>query len=350
MAVLVTGGTGFTGSHLVRRLIENGQQVRVLDNQPGLFHDHLKELGAEITIASVTDKDAVFRVTDGCEIVHHTAAAFRKLNVPDQHYWDVNVGGTRNVCEACEKFGVRRLVYCSTQGVHGDIKTKQGSEESPIAPADYYQETKYNGEEVVQEFVKKGLDACIIRPTAIYGPGDPGRFLILFKLVQKGTFLMFGDGKTHYHPVHIENLVDAFELAAEKEGVTGEAFVIGDDRSFELNELVHAVAEAMGKTVKVRYLPFKPLRAAAVVCEAVCKPLKITPPLFPRRVDWFKQNRSFDIGKARRLLGYEPRVDLKTGLKQTGDWYRECVYLGGTPAAQLRLPPTIARETAGSVV
>ena len=352
MPTLVTGGTGFTGSHLVRRLIENGEQVRVLDNQPGLFHDHLKELGADITIASVTDKDAVMRVTDGCEVVHHTAAAFRKLNVPDQHYWDVNVEGTRHVCEACVKFGVRRLVYCSTQGVHGDIKTKVGSEKSPIAPADYYQETKYNGEEVVQEFIKNhGLDANIIRPTAIYGPGDPGRFLILFRLVKKGTFLMFGDGKTHYHPVHIENLVDAFELAAVREGITGEAFLIGDDRSFELNELVHAVAEAMDATVKVRYLPFKPLRAAAVVCEAVCKPCGITPPLFPRRVDWFKQNRSFDISKARGLLGYEPRVDLKTGLKQTGDWYRECGYLGGTPAAQLRLPRAIPkREQVGTAV
>ena len=352
MITLVTGGTGFTGSHLVRRLIENGQRVRVLDNQPGLFHDHLKELGAEITIASVTDRDAVFRVTEGCEVVHHVAAAFRKLNVPNQHYWDVNVEGTRNVCDACLTFGVRRLVYCSTVGVHGNITTKQGNENSPIAPADYYQQTKYDGERLVLDLVReKRLPATVIRPAAIYGPGDPGRFLILFRLVSKGTFLMFGDGKTHYHPLHIENLVDAFELAAEKDGIIGESFIIADERSAELNELVHAVAEALDQSVKVRYLPFTPLRTAAVVCEAVCKPLRITPPLFPRRVDWFKQNRSFDISKARRLLGYEPRVDLKTGLKQTGDWYRECGYLGGTPGSQLRLPRAIPRhQTAGAGV
>jgi len=341
MPTLVTGGTGFTGSHLVRRLIERGETVRILDNQRGLFHDELQKLGAEITIASITDKEAVDNAVRGCDVVHHTAAAFRKLNVPDQHYWDVNVEGTRNVCDACVRFGVRRLVYCSTQGVHGDVKTDTGSEESPIAPADYYQETKYEGEKVIQEFVAKGLDANIIRPTAIYGPGDPGRFLILFKLVQRGTFHMFGNGTTHYHPVHIENLVDALELAAHKQGITGEAFIIGDERSYELNELVHKVAGAMGTTVKVRYWPFTPLRLAAVVCEAMCKPVKISPPLFPRRVDWFRQHRSFDISKARRLLGYEPRVDLDAGLKQTGDWYRQFGYLQGAPAKTPALPPAI---------
>lgn len=342
MPTLVTGGTGFTGSHLVRRLLDRGEEVRVLDNQPGLFHDHLVSLGAKITIGSVTDEDAVREAVRGCEVVHHVAAAFRKLNVPDQHYWDVNVEGTRIVCRAALEAGVKRFVYCSTQGVHGDVKTETGSEASPIAPADYYQETKYEGEKVVQEFVGKGLDATIIRPTAIYGPGDPGRFLILFKLVQRGTFHMFGDGKTHYHPVHIENLVDAFELATHRPGVTGEAFIIGDDHSLELTELVRMVADAIDVRVKVRHWPFTPLRVAAVVCEGVCRPLRISPPLFPRRVDWFKQHRSFDISKARQQLGYEPRVELAHGLRQTGEWYRENGYLMGLPKSQPQLPPAIA--------
>ena len=341
MTTLVTGGTGFTGSHLVRRLLERGQHVRVLDNQPGLFHDDLKAMGAEIMIASVTDAKAVDQAVEGCEVVQHTAAAFRKLNVPAQHYWDVNVEGTRNVADACLRYGVRRLVYCSTQGVHGHVADEIGNEQSPIAPADYYQETKYEGEKVVQGYVQKGLDANIIRPTAIYGPGDPGRFLILFKLVQRGTFHMFGPGTSHYHPVHIENLVDSFELAAEKEGITGEAFIIGDDHSYELNALVREVARAMDRDVTIKHWPFAPLRAASVVCEAMCKPIRVTPPLFPRRVDWFKQHRSFDISKAREVLGYEPRVDLPTGLKQTGEWYRQYGYLDGHPQRDVHLPPSL---------
>ncbi|MEM8757569.1 MAG: NAD-dependent epimerase/dehydratase family protein [Planctomycetota bacterium] len=343
MNVLVTGGTGFTGSHLVRRLLGAGHSVVVLDSQPGLFCDELMHLGAKIRIGSVTDRRAVEDAARGCEVVHHAAAAFRKLNVPDSHYRDVNVEGTRIVCDACAALGVRKLVYCSTQGVHGHISTGTGDENSPIAPADYYQQTKYDGEEVVMRFVHDGLDATIVRPTAIYGPGDPGRFLMLYKLCATGTFHMFGDGQTHYHPVHIENLCDAFQLAASTRGVTGEAFIAADHHSVSLNELVLAVAEAMGIGVKIRHWPFPPLRSAAVVCEAVCKPLRITPPLFPRRVDWFRQHRSFSIDKARSALGYEPTVDLAAGLKQTGDWYRQYGYLSGRPAATVRLPePLIA--------
>lgn len=339
--VLVTGGTGFTGSHLVRRLLSRGYSVRVLDNQPGLFHDDLKAQDAEITIASVTDEEAVRRCVEGCEVVHHLAAAFRKLNVPQSHYNDVNEHGTRLICQACTDFGVRKLVYCSTCGVHGNVQGKSATEDSPIAPADYYQQTKYDGEVVVQEFVRNGLDSTIIRPTAIYGPGDPGRFVMLFRLCKSGTFNMFGDGKVHYHPVHIENLVDSFELAATRPGVTGEAFLAADDRSYALADLVRAVGRAMDLDVKIRHLPFTPLRAAAVVCEAVCKPIGVSPPLFPRRVDWFRQNRSFDIGKARRMLGYEPRVDLATGLRQTAEWYERWGYLKGSPAAKVELPPPL---------
>lgn len=338
MTVLVTGGTGFTGSHLVRRLLERGETVRVLDNQPGLFHDALKDMGAQITIASVTEEDAVRRCVEGCEVVHHLAAAFRKLNVPQSYYTDVNEHGTRIVCQACVDFGVRKLVYCSTCGVHGNVQGASATEDAPITPADYYQRTKYDGEVVVQQFVQNGLDATIIRPTAIYGPGDPGRFVMLFKLCKGGSFMMFGDGKVHYHPVHIENLVDSFELAAAVPGVTGEAFLAADERSYSLTDLVREVGRAMDLDVKIRHLPFAPLRAAAVVCEAMCKPLGITPPIFPRRVDWFRQNRSFDISKARRMLGYEPRVDLPAGLKQTGEWYTRWGYLAGSPQARVALP------------
>ncbi len=338
MNSLVTGGTGFTGSHLVRRLLGRGGRVRVLDNQPGLFHDELRDLGAEITIASVTDEDAVRRCTEGCETVYHLAAAFRKLNVPQSYYSEVNEHGTQIVCRACVDFGVRKLVYCSTCGVHGNVQGTSATETAPIAPADYYQRTKHDGEVVVQEFVRDGLDATIIRPTAIYGPGDPGRFVMLFRLCRRGTFTMFGDGAVHYHPVHIENLVDAFELAATRPGVTGEAFLAADARSYALTDLVREVGRAMDIDMKIRHLPFAPLRAAAVACEAVCKPLGITPPIFPRRVDWFRQNRSFDIGKARRLLGYEPRVDLPTGLRQTAEWYTKWGYLGGSPGGQVALP------------
>lgn len=327
MKVLVTGGTGFTGSHLVRRLLSRGHEVRVLDHEPGLFHDELAGLGAQLTLGSVTDRALVDRLMAGCERVFHLAAAFRKVNLPKRVYREVNVEGTRAVAEACLAHGVGRLIYCSTQGVHGDITAIPGDETSPIAPEDYYQQTKYDGELTVWEVARHGLQATILRPMAIYGPGDPGRFLLLFRAVRRGRFWMFGDGQTYYHPLYIDNLLDAFELAAVHPKAVGETYLIGDDRYVSLNELVRAAAESLGVTVRIMHLPFGPLWAAAVACEAVAMPFGLEPPLFRRRVDWFRQNRAFSIAKAQGELGYVPRVDLKEGLARTAAWYRAHGYL-----------------------
>jgi nucleoside-diphosphate-sugar epimerase len=327
MKILVTGGTGFTGSHLVRRLLSKGHQVRVLDFQGGLFHKELRERGAEIRLGSVTDAALVDEMVKGCEVVYHVAAAFRQLNVSREHYWEVNVTGTLNVAAAAHRHGARKLVYCSTCGIHGHITSLPGNEESPIAPEDYYQYTKYEGETVVQKYVDQGLDAVILRPAAIYGPGDAGRFLMLFRLAKRGRFLMFGNGNTYYHPVHIDNLIDAFELAASQEGIRGRAYLIADDRYWTLDELVEQVGQALGVRVRIRHLPFGPLWLSACACELVCKPLRITPPLFRRRVNWFRHDRAFSIDKARKELGYEPRVRLAEGLTEAARWYRSNNYL-----------------------
>ncbi len=328
MKILVTGGTGFTGSHLVRRLLDGGHQVRVLDNQEGLFHDELRELGAEMRLGSITDAGLVEECVEGCEVVHHLAAAFRQLDVSDEHYRAVNVEGTRRLAEAALAAGVRRFVYCSTQGVHGHIAEPPGDESSPIAPEDFYQQTKYEGEAALGPLIERGLSAVTLRPTAIYGPGDPARFLMLFRMAARGRFLMFGDGETFYHPVHIDNLVDAFELAAAAgEQAIGEAYLIGDAEYWSLNALVRHVAAAIDVEVRIVHLPFWPLWLASWGCEMVCKPLRVPPPLFRRRANWFRQDRAFRIDKARRDLGYEPRVGIREGLEETAAWYRENGYL-----------------------
>ncbi len=143
MNVLVTGGTGFTGSALVMRLLEMGHQVRSFDYQEGIRCEELRNAGAEIIIGSIEDRDIVEKSMKDMEFVFHIAAAFRELDVPDKHYFDVNVGGTRNIMEIAEKHGVKKVVYCSKQGVHGHIANPPGDENSPIKPEDYYQQTKY---------------------------------------------------------------------------------------------------------------------------------------------------------------------------------------------------------------
>ncbi|HEY4562173.1 MAG TPA: NAD-dependent epimerase/dehydratase family protein, partial [Thermoanaerobaculia bacterium] len=173
MRILVTGGTGFTGKALVRRLLDLGHEVVALDYKEGLKTRELREWGAEVVLGSVTDQDVVRRAMDGAEVVHHLAAAFREMNVPDSHYWRVNVQGTRNVLAAALDQGVRKFVYCSTCGVHGNIDHPPGGEDAPIRPADYYQRSKYEAEPLVREFHRRGLPSVILRPAAIYGPGDP---------------------------------------------------------------------------------------------------------------------------------------------------------------------------------
>jgi nucleoside-diphosphate-sugar epimerase len=326
MKVFVTGGTGFTGAALVKRLLEDGHEVSVLDKQPGIARDELAGLGADITLGSVTDRDLVARGVAGAEVVIHLAAAFREIGVPDSVYKDVNVHGTRVVAEEAVRAGARKLVYCSTQGVHGHVANPPGDETSAIAPADYYQQTKYEGELVLEDF-RGRIEYTIIRPTAIYGPGDPERFHMIFKRADKGRFLMFGDGETTYHPVYIDNLVDAFVAAMPAGAGAGESYIIGDEQYLTLNDLVARVGKALGKEVRIPHLPLAPLIAAGHVCERTFRPLGLNPPIFPRRVDWFRQMRAFRIDKARRDLGYAPKVGIDEGLRRTAEWYKANGYL-----------------------
>jgi nucleoside-diphosphate-sugar epimerase len=327
MRILVTGGTGFTGKALVRRLLDLGHEVVALDYKEGLKTRELREWGAEVVLGSVTDEAVVRQAMAGVEVVHHLAAAFREMNVPDRHYWEVNVQGTRNVLQAAFDQGVRKLVYCSTCGVHGNIDHPPGGEDAPIQPADYYQRTKYEAEPIVREFHQKGLPSVILRPAAIYGPGDPERFLMIFRRVARGIFPMFGDGRTFYHPLYIDNLVDAFVQAMQDGVGDGEAYLIADDQYLEIEALVKRVGRALDVEVKIPHYPVWPVVAAGHVVEKACRPFGITPPIFPRRVDWYRQNRAFKIDKARRDLGYQPKVGIDEGLRLTADWYRQEGYL-----------------------
>jgi nucleoside-diphosphate-sugar epimerase len=323
MRILVTGGTGFTGSALSRRLLDEGHSVIALDNQPGLFLDELRSMGAEIRIGSVTDRALVNELAKGCDRIYHLAAAFRLVNLSKRAYWDINVEGTRYLLDAAARHGVPRFVYCSTCGVHGNVEDAPAPEDAPIAPADYYQYTKWEGERVAKEFIDRGLWVSIVRPAAIYGPGDPERFAMLYRRVASGRFFFLGSGDAFYHPCYIDNLVDAFLLVAEKDEARGQTYLVADERYLPVRELVAEIAQALQVELKVMYLPFWPAYAVAAAVELAYKPFPVEPPIFRRRLDWFRQNRAFDISKARRELAYEPRVDLRTGLRRTAEWYAE---------------------------
>lgn len=327
MKVLVTGGTGFTGKALVLRLLAQGHEVVALDYKEGLKTADLRAAGAEVVIGSVTDPAALERAMAGVQVVQHLAAAFRELNVPDRHYWQVNVQGTRNVLEAAARHGVEKFIYCSTCGVHGNVDHPPANEDAPIRPADYYQRTKYEAEPVVAEFAARGLKTVILRPAAIYGPGDPERFFMIFKRVSRGVFPMFGSGRTLYHPLYIDNLVDALVLAMAPGCGDGGTYLIADRDYLGIEDLVRRVARALEVKVRIPHYPVAPLVVAGHVVEKACRPFGVAPPIFPRRVDWYRQNRAFDIRRACAELGYEPTVGIDEGLRRTAQWYRREGYL-----------------------
>lgn len=334
MRILVTGGTGFVGAHLVRRLLSRGHDVTTLDRSPGLFDDELRSLGAAMLVGSVTEAADVDAAMAGQEVVYHLASPFGDILEPDAAYWAIEVDGTRNVLEAAGRHSVRRVVHCSTQGVHGIIADPPGDEDSPIAPRDYYCYSKAEGEKVVQEFLARGQDIVIVRPTSVYGPGDIRGWLKLYRMAAKGWFLMIGDGRTYNHPVYVENLVDLFELVAVVPQAKGRTYLAADEEPVTLAQLVRAVGSALGGSVRIVRFPWYGVALmGATTVEAVSRRLGLKPPVFRRRLSWFKTNRAFRIDRARRELGYAPRVGLQEGLRRTAAWYRAQGYLVPAMAA-----------------
>lgn len=323
MKSLVTGGAGFLGVHLAKRLVVGGHDVTVLAHSMRPEVGELEKLGVNVVFGDVTDRKLVDGLAGGCDVVYHLAAAFRKVNLSDKVYWDVNVEGTRNMLEASLKHGVKRFIHCSTCGVHGNVRNPPANEDTPIAPEDHYQHTKAVGEETARGYNQKGLPVVVIRPGAIYGPGDRGRFLMLFRKISSGKFIIAGDGKTTYHPVYIDNLVDGFMLAAEKKNAAGQTYIIADEKYYTLNDLVGEIASVMGVGVRIVHVPFWPVYFVGFVCEVLYKPFSAEPPIFRRRVEFFRMNRAFDISKAKKELGYEPKVGLREGVGRTVAWCRE---------------------------
>jgi nucleoside-diphosphate-sugar epimerase len=320
--MLVTGGNGFTGSNLCRKLINHGHNVKALV-RPNSNMDALNGLDVELVKADLSKDSLPLEALKGVDVVYHIAAAFRKEGVPRKYFHDVNVMGTKRVLEAALKADVQRFVHCSTIGVLGNIKNPPASEKTPYNPGDIYQQTKMEGEKLALEFfANHKFPGVVVRPGSIYGPGDM-RFLKLFKSINRGVFVIIGSGKTNFHMVYIDDLTDGIILASEIGEALGEVFILTGNEPVKINDLVGCIAEVLDRPAPQRRIPVAPVMLAAKVIQSVCRPFGIEPPLYPRRLDFFIKNREFDISKARNILGYQPKVDLRTGLKGTAEWYRE---------------------------
>jgi nucleoside-diphosphate-sugar epimerase len=337
--ILVTGASGFTGGKLARRLVAQGENVRALVRErskaPSLAAD-----GIDVRVGQLTSLHDVVAAARGCDQIHHIAAVFRTAGHPDSYYREVNVGGTENVLEAARRLGCERVVHCSTGGVHGHIADPPASETYPFAPGDVYQRTKLEAEVAVAAAARRGQRVVIVRPGPIYGEGDL-RFLKLYRAVARGVFVMIGPGTPKLHMVHIDDLVDGIILCSTTEAAIGETFILAGPQAPTLNEIVRDIAQSVGVPPPRWRIPVWPVQAAGLLCESICVPLRIDPPLHRRRVSFFTHHREFDCGKAARLLGYAPRVTPAEGIARTAEWYRAAGHLG-RPASAAQRPGAIA--------
>jgi dihydroflavonol-4-reductase len=323
MKALVTGATGFTGGHLARHLRRQGFDVAALVRPSSLNRtDALKREGVEIRVGDLTDAAAVRAACEGIDIVFHIAATYREAGQSDAAYTRINVDGTRNVLEGALAHRVKRVVHCSTGGVHGHIEHPPANENAPFAPGDVYQRTKLEAELLAARFGReRGLEVVVARPIGIYGPGDL-RFLKMFRGIARGRFPMLGPGKVFYHLTYIDDLCRGFELCGTVPGAAGRTYILAGPEYTTLQRLVELVAQELGVRPPWIRLPVWPVWVAGAICEAICVPLRIEPPLYRRRVDFYRKSRAFDTTRARKELGYNPVVDLKTGIHLTAQWYR----------------------------
>lgn len=321
--ILVTGGKGFLGGHLVTKLTETKEDVRIFAHAHPEEINHNEKNGNNVVWGDIRDKKAVEKAVDGVDAVIHLVSNFRKGGSDKKEAYSINVEGTENILNSSLKFGVKRLIHCSTIGVHGSVREIPANEETPFNPGDLYQETKLIAEKRVWEFYKKTkLPITVIRPISLIGPGDL-RMLKLFRTIKKGRFIMIGKGDKFFQPAYIDDVVSGFLLCLKNEKAIGEVFIVGGEEYVPLKELVQLIAKELNASVPKIKIPLAPVLLMAYICERICTPLGIEPPLHKRRVSFFQNNRAFSIEKAKKILGYKPQFSLKEGIQRTIQWYEE---------------------------
>ena len=317
--VAVTGVTSALGATLVRRLLAGGNPVRGLLRQPLAEWEGVD--GFTPVTGDLSNPGALARLVESATATVHIAAMFRNEGSAD-NFVEVNVRGTERLLDASQAAGVGRFVHCSTIGVHGSVADTPSDEDAPFDPRDNYQRTKLMGERLAHSRSGTGsMEVVVIRPASIYGVGDV-RMLKLFRMLRRGLFVQIGRGDAHFHPVFIDDLADGFVRALTTPGVDGETFILAGPEHLPLSRYIATAAATIGASPPRIRVPYKPVEWLARVSEIASERIGVEPVLHRRRLSFFKHNRAFSNDRARRLLGYEPRVGLEEGLSRMVAGYR----------------------------
>ncbi len=325
--ILITGAAGFIGGALFNRIAGYGLRPTATVLYPeelALF----RARDQEAVILDLTSDDPWDPILEEIDIVFHIAAMFQEIGSSRQAYEKANHHGALKLARTAARAGVERFVHCSTVGVYGNVKEVPATETSPFNPMDEYHETKLAGELAILEWGRSipmdGMVVVVNRPAMVYGPGDM-RLLKLFKAILSKKFLMIGSGETLAHLGYIEDQVESFLLCAvaPRENVHLQAFNIASGDPMTLSKFCQQIADIGGVPLSKHKVPIAPVWLAGLLCEIVCKPLGIKPPLCRRRVGFFTHNRAFEYSKAQKNLRYQPVWGSRAGIAETIRWYRE---------------------------
>jgi nucleoside-diphosphate-sugar epimerase len=322
--LLVTGGNGFVGRHVVSALQDRGDNVRVLA-LPGEDTSSLEERGIPVHRGDIRRPETLAGAMQAVDGVLHLAAMMDVWR-PIEQYHAVNVTGTENVCSAALAAGVRRFVHMSSSSVYGMALGRPADERCPLAPfRDPYPITKASGDLAVQRMIAEDrLPAVIVRPDQIFGPGDRLHFGRIADQLRAGRGIIVGSGDNAVPLVYVTDVVQALLLALDSERAVGQAYNITNDRPITQKQLVRAIARELGASAPRLHIPYRALYAAGYAAErlAALAPSRHRPPITRLGVAFFGTDNRYAIDKARRELGYAPRVDLYDGVRLTAAWYR----------------------------
>lgn len=318
MKILVTGGTGFLGRHLAAALLERGEQVFLLGRNFAQVKDLLAR-GALPVAADLRDNAAVQAACAGMELVFHVGA----LSTPWSRradFFATNVGGTEAVVAGCQAHQVRRLVYVSSPSVVFDGNDQIEASEQVGYPRRFtsiYALTKKLGEDRVHAARAQGLETVILRPKAIFGPGDQALLPRLIAAARQQRLPQIGNGRNLVDLTYVENVVHALLLAASAETANGKTYTITNDEHAPLWQVIREVLQRLGLRSQLRRVPLSMALGAASLMEARAALIGVEPLLTRYSVLILARTQTYDISAAKRDLGYAPRVSLADGITRT---------------------------------
>jgi nucleoside-diphosphate-sugar epimerase len=310
----ISGGAGFLGLHLARRLLADGHEVRTLDLAP--LDDPELEGSVEELRGDVRSVRDVRRLVDGAGVLVHAAAAL-PIQASRESIRSVNVGGTATLLAAAAEAGVRRHVLVSSTAVYGVPEVHPIYEDAPLVGVGWYGESKIEAEEVTRDFGRRGLEFTIVRPKTFVGPERLGVFEILFDWIRDDRRIyMLGTGENRYQLLAVEDLVDAIVLAAERRQAAGETVNVGAREFGTVRSDLQALIDHAGSSSRLTAVPARPAEVALRTLE-----LMRVSPLAEWHYKTAHRDSFVDVDKAEHLLGWTPRFSNAEALCRTYDWY-----------------------------